>query len=283
MRLALIHRLPGAAPAPPEATTWRTCLREIHFVPETETDASDVLEDAEAYALLLEVVCGLRSPIIGETEVQAQFKQFLASEAHADPALARIGQRVLGDAKHIRHKYLQGFGAHSYGRRAAEYLTGERLAVVGTGALAAEVTQAAPAAMPVDVWGRSAERVLPTRPVGLTFSLIADARPEQRRLDATSLVIAAPIGSDDLSRVLSIYQDLRLVVDLRSADQQTPIPRQGPNPTVVTLADLLARASRSEPDGAPRVRAAKAEVRLLAAQFASHEQLRPLGWDDVCA
>lgn len=283
MRLALIHQLPGSAPAPAEATTWRTCLREIHFLPESEADSDGALADADAYALLLEVVCGLRSPIIGETEVQAQFKQFLATDAQADPGLVRLGQRVLGDAKHIRHKFLQGFGAHSYGRLAAGYLTGERLAVIGTGALAAQVIHAAPAEMRVDVWGRSSERVLPTRPEGLTFSLLADARPDLGRPGATSLVVAAPVGSDDLDKVTSVYRDLRAVVDVRSLDQQTPIHSEDGELTIVTLADILGRASQSEQGGAPRVRAARTEVRSLATQFASYEQLRPLGWDDVCA
>lgn len=283
MRLALIHQLPGSAPAPAEATTWRTCLREIHFLPESEADSEGALADADAYALLLEVVCGLRSPIIGETEVQAQFKQFLATEAQSDPALARLGQRILGDAKHIRHKYLQGFGAHSYGRLAAGYLEGERLAVIGAGALAAQVIAVTPAEMSVDVWGRSSERVLPTRPEGLTFSLIADARPESRRVEPTSLVIAAPVGPDDLDGVIGVYSNIRAIVDLRSLDQQTPILVAGQRPKVITLPDLLAEASRSEQSGAPRVRAARAEVWSLATQFASAEQLRPLGWDDVCA
>ncbi|ODS58613.1 MAG: hypothetical protein ABS36_03540 [Acidobacteria bacterium SCN 69-37] len=283
MRLALIHRSPGEDPPPVDSTAWRTCLREVHFVPSHRIPYEhEVLTDADAYALLLEIVCGLRSPLIGETEVQAQFKEFLASAAARENRwLRQVGQRILGDAKHIRHKYLQGFGAHSYGRLAARYLQGQRLAVIGTGALASQVVQVAPDTTVVDVWGRSSERVLPTRPAGLTFSLLADAGQQAgTRTQSTTLVIAAPVWSADLDRVIRCYKDLVNVVDLRSTDQQTPII--APVPTV-RLGDLLADAAKSDTGGAPRVRAARTDIRSLAVAFAGREEFRPFGWDDVCA
>lgn len=281
MRLALIHQLPGSAPAPAGATTWRTCLREIHFLAGHEPARGDVLRDADAYELLLEVVAGLRSPLIGETEVQAQFKEFLASPAvRADRTLVRLGQRVLTDARRIRRKYLQGFGAHSYGRLAAAHLSTDRAVVIGTGALASQVVQAVPDSVAVDVWGRSAERVLPTRPRGLTFSLIADAREGLRGALPSAMVIAAPVGATDLDQVFSAYVHLTVVVDLRSHDQQTAISVDCP---IVTLNELLAEAARDACAGASRVRAARAEIGSLAFRFAGHEQLRPFGWDDVCA
>jgi glutamyl-tRNA reductase len=283
VRLALIHRNPGAAPPPADSTAWRTCLREVHFLPGHRIPfETGVLTDADAYALLLEIVCGLRSPLIGETEVQAQFKEFLASAAARDNRwLKRVGQRVLGDAKRIRHKHLQGFGAHSYGRLAARYLTGARVAVIGTGALASEVVRVAPADALIDVWGRSSERVLPTRPAGLSFSLLADAgTQEASRLEPTSLVVAAPVGAHDLGRVIGCYKQLTNIVDMRSSDQQTVIDGSIP---VILLGDLLTDAARTEVGGAPRVRAARADIRNLAADFAGREQLRPFGWDDVCA
>lgn len=283
MRLALIHRSPNAAPPPVDSTAWRTCLREIHFLPSHRIPfEAGVLTDADAYALLLEVVCGLRSPLIGETEVQAQFKQFLASaDAQDNRWLKRLGQRVLGDAKRIRHKHLQGFGAHSYGRLTARHLTGHRVAVIGTGALASEVVSAAPAEALVDVWGRSSERVLPTRPEGLSFSLLADAVAQRgSRGEPTTLVIAAPVGSQDLSCVISCYRTIDTIVDLRSLDQQTTIDSPS---SVVLLGDLLADAAKTDADGAPRVRAARSDIQSLAADFVGREQLRPFGWDDVCA
>jgi len=242
---------------------------------------SGVLTDAEAYALLLEVVCGLRSPLIGETEVQAQFKQFLASTAAGDRSLSRLGQRILGDAKRIRHKHLQGFGAHSYGRLTAPHLVGQRLAVIGTGALAAEVVRVAPECIRVDIWGRSSERVLPTRPAGLSFSLISDAASRKSTCEEpTTVVVAAPIGHDDLSAVLSMYMSVVKAVDLRSQDQQTVISQTN---RIVLLGDMLSEAARRDIGGGPRLREARSDIRQLALAFAHGDDIRPFGWDDVCA
>lgn len=283
VRLALLHRSPGAAPPPADSTAWRTCLREIHFLPGHRIAFEPgVLTDQDAYTLLLEVVCGLRSPLIGETEVQAQFKEFLASSAARDNRwLKRLGQRVLGDAKRIRHKHLQGFGAHSYGQLTTRHLIGDRVAVIGTGALASEVVRSAPVGAVVDLWGRSSERVLPTRPSGLSFSLLADADAQAgSRHESTTLVIAAPVGPNDTSCVMSCYTNVANVVDMRSSDQQTAVATSSP---VVLLGDLLAEAARLDVGGAPRVRAARSDIRDLAAAFVDTEQFRPFGWDDVCA
>jgi glutamyl-tRNA reductase len=68
-----------------------------------------IVADADAYALLVEIVSGLRSPLLGETEVQAQFKAFLASlDLPGDAAILRLGQRVLADAKRIRPRARTG-------------------------------------------------------------------------------------------------------------------------------------------------------------------------------
>src|SRR5690606_24276679 len=133
----------------------------------------------------------------------------------------------------------------------------------------------------VDVWGRSSERVLPTRPSGLSLSLLADAGAQtESRQEPTTLVIAAPVGSYDLPRVIACYKNIVNIVDLRSDDQQTVIRTESP---IVLLADLLADAARMEVGGAPRVRAARSDIRDLATAFVGHEQFRPFGWDDVCA
>lgn len=283
MRLALIHRTAGAEPqAPSGSTAWRTCLREIHFLPGYDGPSEPgVLTDADAYALLLEVVCGLRSPLLGETEVQAQFKQFLASgEATGHRWLRRVGQRVLGDAKRIRHKHLQGFGAHSYGRLAARYFRGTRVAVIGTGALATQVVESAPDSAEVDVWGRSADRLLPDRQARFTFARLTEAAGHRAaRAGTTTLVVAAPVEAGALNDVAACYPSLLNVVDLRPADQQTAVDHAAP---VLVLADLLAEAARTDAAAVPRLRAARADIRDLALAFAGREELRPFGWDDVC-
>jgi glutamyl-tRNA reductase len=286
MRLALIHRPRGATPTPPHSTSWRTCLREVQFIDAAAGGPpSDelVLQDAEAYALLLEIVCGLRSPLIGETEVQAQFKSFMASlDPAADRWLRRLGERVLADAKSIRQRYLQGFGSHSYGWLASRHIVGDCVALIGTGALAHQVLQSAPVGVPVDLWGRRLERVGWCDGRAVRHLLMANAgqgAPANER--PTSIVVAAPVGEHDLNAIIGHYPCVSRLIDLRAADQQTPIASSIP---VVTLSMLLAEGSRTPAATITCVpEAASAEVRRRARAFASREELRPFGWDDLCA
>jgi glutamyl-tRNA reductase len=78
-------------PAVLNGVEWQTCLRRILFL--NARDNHDILEAIEtegllppivevfrgeqAYGFLLEVICGLNSPIVGETAVMGQFKEFL--------------------------------------------------------------------------------------------------------------------------------------------------------------------------------------------------------------
>ena len=55
------------------------------------------------------------------------------------------------------------------------------------------------------------------------------------------------------------------------------------NAAIIRLADLLDAGARGDVDGAARLRAAQAEIRAMAAAFVNREELRPHGWDDVCA
>jgi glutamyl-tRNA reductase len=287
MRLALIHRPRGANPATQPSTSWRTCLREVQFIDAAAGSlpaCEPVLQDADAYALLLEIVCGLRSPLIGETEVQAQFKSFMAAlDPAADRWLRRLGERVLADAKSIREQYLQGFGSHSYGRLASRHIVGDRVALIGTGALARQVLHSAPAGVPVDLWGRRLEHVPDCGDRAVRYLLIANAdlgAPANE--SATSMVVAAPIGEHDLNAIARHYPCVSRLIDLRAADQETPIEASVP---VVTLSMLLAEGSTMASAGsnASVPAAASAEVRRRARAFACREELRPFGWDDLCA
>lgn len=283
MRLTLLHRAPGAAPPPADAATWRTCLREIHFLTEPRVRTADatLIADADAYALLLEIVCGLRSPLIGETEVQSQFKAFLATiDPRTHGWLHSIGQRILADAKHIRHAHFQGFGAHSYGRLAAAHLRGSRLGVIGAGALAADVLQHAGPGRRLDVWSRRADHTLPGTLPAFTLRLLDDAASLPDFTETATLIVAAPVAAEALRLVHSRYVALQLVVDLRGSDQRTTLSRSTP---VITLEDLFAAVPDSASAAAHRVADARADILKRAQAFAGREQLRPFGWDDVCA
>ena len=104
---------------------WETCLRKIAFgqaehLDELEMREGDqIFRGTEAYRLCLEIICGLHSPLVGETEVLGQFKG--AVEVGSLPAtpwgveMKRFVRALLEDAKRIRATHLAGLGSQSYG------------------------------------------------------------------------------------------------------------------------------------------------------------------------
>jgi glutamyl-tRNA reductase len=280
-RLLLLHQAVGTAQPPPGAVLWRTCLRDVVFLADACEVRPPVMADGAAYALLVEIVSGLRSPLIGETEVQAQFKAFLDTldaQAHAD--LIRLGQRVLTDAKLIRRRHLQGFGARSYSGLALGHIPPDaHVVLVGTGALAAEIAAALGAERAVDQWGRRTPVQAAAR--SPQFRLFSAARPGLVHSTVPAvLVIAAPASAVDLDRIAAGYPGLMRVIDLRPADERSPLAARVPT---VTLDDLFSEASIDARVASRPVARARAEIETLGRAYANRDELRPFGWDDLCA
>lgn len=278
MRLALIHQTPGAAPCPPGAALWQTCLREVLFVHDLpdETLESHVVTGEDAYAVLLEVVCGLRSPLAGETEVQAQFKTFLSSlDPSVDRDLMRIGQRVLADAKSIRQRHLQGVGVIAYGRLAARFVpAGRRVVLVGTGALATDLRAALAEQHQIDSWGRRPDNGQQGYSV-----LAAAGRGIVHSADPATLIVAAPVPQSAVNALTACYPRLWEIIDLRGRHEWVSVPADC---RLITLDDLFSEARVCGP-GAARIDAARRDIRELSRAFAQRDELRPFGWDDLWA
>jgi hypothetical protein len=152
---------------------WQTCLRlvvvgpadrieryqrEVSHLQLTEDDRSSVefLEGGTAYGRLLEFICGLHSPVIGETEVLGQFKdacqrfQSELAEPDRDAVIFSAFNQVwrnwaaalLEDAKAVRARYLLDLGSQSYGslvRRELKSLMGGDVDLLGAGRLALDI------------------------------------------------------------------------------------------------------------------------------------------------
>ena len=138
MTLAIVHQSPPGDATVDGVLSWRTCLRDVTFV--DEGHSADTLAEEDAYALLLEVLCGLRSPMVGETQVMGQFRTFLAAVPAEHAWVRRIGQRLLADAGAVREQHLRNLGSRTYGSAVRHRMTGiERIGIIGTGQLACEV------------------------------------------------------------------------------------------------------------------------------------------------
>jgi glutamyl-tRNA reductase len=282
-RLALLHQAPGAVDPPPGSALWRTCLRDVIFLSDEPPTQSSAIFDGAAYALLVEIVSGLRSPLIGETEVQAQFKTFMATldaETHGD--LLRIGQRVLTDARLIRRRHLQGFGVRSYSGLVGGHVpTGAHVVLVGTGALAADIAGDLGTRHGIDQWGRRTPVRALSSKAPVRFRLFSAAAPGVvQTADSAVLVVAAPASSIDLDRIATGYPGLVRIIDLRPADERRPLAAAVPT---VTLDDLFAEAGAEARLASRPVAAARVDIAALGRAYANRDELRPFGWDDLCA
>ena len=282
MALGIVHREPGTDPIPSGAPTWRTCLREVAFTDEIDTpqpaDGARQLADGDAYRLLLEILCGLQSPMLGETQVMGQFKAFLASLGRDHAWLNRVGQRLLADARDVRTQQLQGLGSRSYGSAVRRHLAGcSHTVIIGTGKLAQEVI---PFLLDddrsVDHWGRREEAAAP----GVAYRTLDQIDDRPLVTERTALIIAAPVASDVVEHVARRYPSLHCVIDLRAELGNGPLALAAP---VVTLQDLFAQMNAANVFASRHVEAARADIARRSRLYEFRDELRPFGWDDLCA
>ena len=291
MALAIVNREMGAQSIPAEMPVWRTCLREVVFADDPDAiaiadDSPRPVVEGDAYRLLLEILCGLQSPMLGETQVMGQFKAFLSSLGQDGAWLNRVGQRLLADAREIRTRHLQGLGSRSYGSAVRRHLVNVQHAVlIGTGKLAHEVLPfLADSGRSVDQWGRTLDTAsAPSTPDAasrFTYRLLDNVDSFSGPAATTALIIAAPVPSAVINRVASHYSGLHCVIDLRGELETAPLCLSAP---VITLQDLFVQMDAMHGAAARHVEAARAEILSRSRRYELRDELRPFGWDDLCA
>ena len=165
------------------AFTMKTCQRHLFMaLGELNTIGEGEVEcrGREAYRYLLEVICGMQSRVVAESEIMAQFKRaywdYLESPERQHQ-LIRILEKLLKDAKEIRTQYLEGVEQKTYAALARklifEQALPKRVLVIGSGFLAKDmVNQLKKKVEQVFISSRNQEKVQEfcqydlTRPLG---------------------------------------------------------------------------------------------------------------------
>jgi glutamyl-tRNA reductase len=150
--LQIIHAPKGATSTPithlPSFSLFETCMRRIfirfsHLTPELSAPNSTLFTGELAYQFLLQVICGLHSQVVGETEVLGQFKVFLKNQTEMTPQSSQwsaLSQMLLTDCKEVRDKNLKSLGGNSYGSVLRKHLRQcTELEIWGAGALVQEI------------------------------------------------------------------------------------------------------------------------------------------------
>lgn len=269
---------------------WKTCLRTIVCFDEQNLDSVlglagrnnlnlSVLKDSEAYRYLLEVICGLRSEVVGETQVLGQFKKFLqeTEKLHKNYYLNNyaVFQNLLQDCKELREKHIHHWGGSSYGsltRKIAE--NSENVCVIGNGQLAQSLLP----------WMKEKNAALFGRHPKNANEQLLSIESIQAQVGAagrnTSLVIAAPVDNSFLKNLL-LKVSFQQIIDWRTeaALENAGLPSDAKYHSFKHLADFM----KNEKIKRQAHISALGEVigRKINA-WAERKLLRPKGWDDLC-
>lgn len=276
--LSIIHRrkphLELRAEHGPEFPLWSTCLRSLAFAaPDVlPVQAHDeVYQQHEAYRFLLEIMCGLHSPILGETEVFGQFKIFANEWVKLQPKRASLVQALLNDAKFIRKEYLSNLGTQSYGSWVRKNLKPQRVHVIGAGILAREI-------LPY-LTKQGRDVVLHMRdPRKVDFFDGPVHALSKQAFDHGALLIAAPIVGDDVYAWLNGRAPQQLF-DLRETSDRDQVACEQRH----LLHEIFAEIANTKIRLQPRLEDVRREILDRAQKISERSLLRPQGWDDLCA
>lgn len=270
--LAIVHRRKPQVFTGVRGPVWSTCLRSLAFVtgkPTFELLPDDEIHTQEnAYRFLLEILCGLESPIVGETEVFGQFKIFAAEWTEREPHRAALIQKLLNDVRSLRAQHLSHLGTQSYGSWLRRHLSSSRIHVLGGGHLAKEVLPYLAQRASVVVHTRRPERV--------------DFHPDVHPLtahgfDGGALVIAAPLTAAEIRAWLNGAVPTQ-VFDLRDNSSDDRVC-----PDSVPLKFIFGDIEQTKTRLRPVVERIKSEIQVRSQVLAAQEKVRPQGWDDLCA
>ncbi|AHZ83802.1 hypothetical protein AB1A81_15800 [Bdellovibrio bacteriovorus] len=279
-----------------DAAIFKTCLRKILFCTEMELgNYADVIEPEDtvlrgekALSLLLEILCGLHSPIVGETEVFGQFKLFVDSRKQIQDPLFGDHQKwlnfIMAEVKKTRAQHLVGLGSQSYGSLLRRYTKDmDSVTICGSGHLAQEILPWLALKKSVQVICREPAKMqaFADKYDNLTISTYNDAF-----IHGEALVIAAPLTDERIVELMN-KQDTRphAVYDLRGEANALSdiVASQFSHVGFMGLNKFFAEIEETKKDTTTKLEALKAALLERALAFTQRTELRPLGWDDICA
>ncbi len=236
----------------------------------------EIMNDDAAYHFLLEVLCGLKSPVIGETEVFGQFKNQVLKSLSSKHPLFKVITSIVADTKNIRSKHLTNLGSSSYGSLARKYLTGfKSLDILGAGQF---VQSLKPWIEKLDihthVYTRGPEKYAEvfqsskwTLNVISEFSPLLSEKPK-------ALFICAPIDLKNYD--LSTYD---LVVDFRDLSNLDQIQHKN----LKVLVEIFKEIQKDNLQAEQKKIEALASVDQASQLYIATMNHRPFGWDDLSA
>jgi glutamyl-tRNA reductase len=152
----------------PGAFILKTCQRTLILGHgPLKSEGHEKYSAQDAYQFLLQTICGLKSQILAESEITAQFKDayrnYLQDPYKLGPII-NVLEKLFKDAKEIRTRYLLKVGQQSYAGITKQILSSSwpkdcNILVVGSGALAGDVVKLLQKRYQVTVSARNPEKL----------------------------------------------------------------------------------------------------------------------------
>jgi len=279
---------------------FKTCMRHILIGPRDEistwelVERDEIFEAEKAYEFILAVVCGLHSSLLGETEVLGQFKNAVAKfnfpSSHFGIEMKKCFQALLEDVKKVRLQHLSDLGSQSYGsilRKEVKRLGETEIHIIGSGSLCEEILPwLAKDGVELHLHVRNvkaAQQKFKGRELiwhDLSASDFNDLRNLTSKNLAGVLVIAAPLATNDLNKILKASKDLKQIFDLRHNSATDPIEK---NTDVKSLAEFVSILSENIELIKERKTLALNTIHQITRVRAQTVEHRPFGWEDMSA
>lgn len=272
---------------------WQTCRRKLLFFDELSfqnyqvSEHEEVYYDIEAEEFLIEVLCGLKSPLVGETEVFGQFKlwwQNLENNSFKQKYEARV-QQIYSVVKRIREESLCGLGSQSYGSLLRKKIgelasaSGEvRIDFVGAGQLVEEMVPWVEKKWKYRIWCRNPQRIESTE-----MAQKAESVKNMNDAEEVSnlLVVAAPLSHDELNfwikkrssgENLHVFDFRHDSMDYNGSDQFRQF---------LHLDHFTTEVEEKKQQIQFHIEEAKAKINNWKNTEMNRAQVRPFGWDDL--
>ncbi|MEE2670069.1 MAG: hypothetical protein VYA54_00055 [Bdellovibrionota bacterium] len=146
-----------------------TCQRTMVLSQGTKIDSLDEFtpfNDKDAYQFLLEVICGMKSRLIGENEIVSQFKkayQSYVQGSEKNTELLLILEKLFRDAKSIRSEYLTGISQKTYAsltrKEFVQKQRAQEIVILGSGQLAQDLINQFVKHCKITVCARNIEKI----------------------------------------------------------------------------------------------------------------------------
>lgn len=264
---------------------WKTCQRQIIFLDQTDlteieiNNSEQLFSGLDAEVFLAEILSGLKSPLIGETEVFGQFKLWWSQVSKdliwKNQNRSRI-ENIFSLVKMIREKVFCGQGSQSYGSLLRKHLVAQQpVDIIGAGVLAQEIVPWVQGKSSFRIWCRNPKKVLA---LNLTKDVFDLHHHDQL---SKFVVVAAPLTDENLNQWL---REKGFTVEHRLFDfrpnSATFKPFVQPH-THVRLNDFFEKTSEYKSEMDLLVNQSQQLIAGWKTQQENKMQIRPFGWEDV--